>query len=45
MANHIVEVDNLQDFSSQAIANIVWAFAKADISHLGLYDKMANHIV
>ena len=32
-------------FNAQALANTVWSFEKAGVSHPLLFEKVANHIV
>ncbi|KAK1742957.1 hypothetical protein QTG54_006554 [Skeletonema marinoi] len=44
VANHIVALENLTGFSSQSLANIVWAFAKVELPHCQLFSKIAEHI-
>jgi hypothetical protein len=44
VANHIVMLESLTGFSSQSLANIVWAFAKVELPHQELFDKVAHHI-
>eukprot|EP00984_Skeletonema_dohrnii_P001563 scaffold488_cov109-Skeletonema_dohrnii-CCMP3373.AAC.8 len=45
IANHIVALENLNGFSPQSLANIVWAFAKVELPQPELFSKIAEHIV
>eukprot|EP00984_Skeletonema_dohrnii_P008274 scaffold3034_cov110-Skeletonema_dohrnii-CCMP3373.AAC.7 len=45
MADHIVASDSLDQFKPQALSNIMWAYATADVLHATLFEKVANHIV
>ena len=42
MADHIVSLDNLNDFIQQEISNLVWGFAKLDVHNTKLYDKLTD---
>ena len=46
VADHIViTLNHLRDFESQALANIVWSYAKAELSHPELFNKVGDHII
>ena len=42
MTDHIVSLDNLDDFIKQSISNLVWGFAKLDVHNTKLYDKLTD---
>ena len=42
MADHIVSLDNLDDFIQQEISNLVWGFAKLDVHNTTLYEKLTD---
>jgi len=45
LADHIVTLDNLNEFLPQGLSNLLWAYAKSKEPHPKLYKKLANHIV
>ena len=45
VANHIILFNSLDSFSSQALANTVWAYATVGALHPPLFEMVANHIV
>ena len=45
VGEYITSLDHLNDFIPQNLANIVYAFAKAEMSHPDLMEKLADHIV
>ena len=45
VGDHIVALDNLQDFKPQHISNTVLSFVKAEVSYPGLFEKVGDHIV
>jgi len=42
VADHIIALDNVDEFKPQHISNIVWAYATAKESHPVLFNKLAN---
>jgi len=45
LADHIVTLDNLNEFLPQGLSNLLWAYAKSKEPRPKLYKKLANHIV
>jgi len=45
VADHILQLDNLDKFIPQHLSNTVWAYATAEESHPNLFKKVADHIV
>ena len=45
MADHIVELDTLQNFNGQGLSNLVWGFSKAEIDHPQLYKKLIDAVL
>lgn len=43
--DHIVAMNDLEQFKQQELSNILWAYATAGESHPQLFSKVSDHIV
>jgi len=45
VADHIVALDDMAEFTPQTLSNLLWAYAKCEESSPMLFDRFADHIV